>query len=552
MNTQALATFGVYRRASADELAVLELANEFRQRLCALQHAKYCAEVDYRNAHYPNLYAALVRSEQLYFRIAELERRIKAHHSEVRDRNAVPEELRAELETARRQRQAARAIVTAERREYSDFLKRFRAAWKTAADWKNVKSLAKRRAAYAALTLPDEVREYAELFIKHDLLIRELGIEYQSRGLHSAIRAEIVEATKPKFGKTGPGTRYEYHRSPRCQPWQKITLQFAGGLTVSDAIAGKNPSLRLRQVGEKVLASRTHTFYRVTQQIGTTAEPRTIEYDFKAHRPLPPDAIIQRWTLAVRESGKREVIPIVKHDFAKPQGTGIVAYKLSWTRRKAGVEVCRFWGSQVNERVIIPQATIDQRLAMATARARADLQANALLAERGATPPPNRRQGVAALSDWVANHPEDNAAVNLLFDCNRDLAFANQQSRRAQRRIEKIYETIASRVCRLHGTIVHDPIPLDKIKLYDGRDLLREDRLPLKSRTYLHAVAPGKLRALLKGYGLASGDVAPPEPNDARETDVFTSYVTSLGQPDTRRRAGRRRRSQRAAQVVAR
>ena len=110
MNTQALATFGVYRQASGDELSVLELANEFRQRLCALQYAKYCAEVDYRNSHYPNLYAALIRSEQLYFRIAELERRIKAHHSEVRDRNAVPEELRAELETARHQRQAARAI----------------------------------------------------------------------------------------------------------------------------------------------------------------------------------------------------------------------------------------------------------------------------------------------------------------------------------------------------------------------------------------------------------------------------------------------------------
>ena len=552
MNTQALATFGVYRRASADELAVLELANEFRQRLCALQHAKYCAEVDYRNSHYPNLYAALVQSEQLYFRIAELERRIKAHHSEVRDRNAVPDKLRAKLETARQQRQAARAIVTAERREYSDFLKRFRAAWKTAADWKNVKSLAKRKAAYAALALPDEVREYAELSIKHDLLIRELGIEYQSRGLHSAIRAEIVEATKPKFGKTGPGTRYEYHRPPRCQPWQKITLQFAGGLTVADALAGKRADFRLRQVGEKVLASRTHTFYRVTQQIGTTAEPRTIEYDFKAHRLLPPDAIIQRWTLAVRDSGKREVIPIVKHDFAKPQGTGIVTYKLSWTRRKAGIEVCRFWGSHVNERVIIPQATIDQRLAMATARASADLQANSLLTERGATPQPNRRQGVAALSDWVASHPQDSGAANLLYDREQDLAFANQQSRRAQRRIQKIYETIANRVCRLHGTIVHDPIQLDKIKLYDGRDLLRADHLPLKSRTYLHAVAPGKLRALLKGYGLASGEVAPPEPSDARETDVFTTYVTSLGQPDTRRRAGRRRRSQRAAQVVAR
>lgn len=78
MSTQALATFGVYGRASDDEIRILVLADDFRSDLCAIHQERHEATTNYRNARFPLLWAALVEWESVGAQIASVEKRIKA------------------------------------------------------------------------------------------------------------------------------------------------------------------------------------------------------------------------------------------------------------------------------------------------------------------------------------------------------------------------------------------------------------------------------------------------------------------------------------------
>jgi len=73
-------------------------------------------------------------------------------------------------------------------------------------------------------------------------------------------------------------------------------------------------------------------------------------------------------------------------------------------------------------------------------------------------------------------------------------------------------------------------IDLKRIKRYDTRDLLQEDKMPPASREILFAVAPGKLKEMIESSDLVASDkVIEVHPEDARETDLFTSYIRKLG-----------------------
>jgi len=527
-DTQAIGTFGVYGKPSDDEIEALALADEYREALVSLLHERHRAMIDYRNDQFPELYAAMVRLESIKAAIWTVEQEIKELHSKVRDRNAVTVDQELRLTDLRSARTAANRLYLELRKPWFDLQKAFREHMKSLEDWKQVKSLSVRKAKYAAIEWPDELTEYAAIWISYDLRQRDLGIAFHQRGLHYTIRGEINAASKPKLSKTGPGMRYEYHRTPREQPWANITLQIPGGLTVRDAIAGKCQSLLLSPKYVNHKASRTHTVYDVSHRIGTKDGQRTIEYTVKFHRELRLDAIIQRWTLKI-VGNKRQCIPILKkHGLSKPTGAGLLTYDLTWRVCESGIQVCHFVGAHVNERLIIPTWLMARRLKLHATQKRVDEKSNEFLASRGATPEAGQRQGLAALEVYCDENPNDRLAANNLFDWSKRIARSERMRTKAIRTIEKLYETIVSRVCSTHSEITHDEIDLAKLKRYDTRDLLRHDPIPKKSREYLQAVAPGKLKALLRGYGLASGEVVDDFLGAARETDVFTSYVASL------------------------
>ena len=78
---------------------------------------------------------------------------------------------------------------------------------------------------------------------------------------------------------------------------------------------------------------------------------------------------------------------------------------------------------------------------------------------------------------------------------------------------------------------------------------MKIDPVPPASREIMFAVAPGKLKALIDGYGLASSDVAYEVPADARETDLFSTYIANIGTKTGRKRSEKCRRSQHATEV---
>lgn len=547
--TQALGTFGVYGRPGDAEIEILTLADQYREKLCHIQWDRHRAITDLRNAAFPDLFSAMAEMEAVSASIWIVEKDIKAHHSDVRDRNAVMLHQRNDLESLRIHRKQLQSQVSTLRKRWVDVLRARAMHWKTLADWKDVKSLSAREELYSLIDWPSDSATYAaldtagkltgpvdptvveqlgRLEMDFDLRLRRLSAEYQSLGLHSAIRAEIVESSEPKLKKDGPGMRYEYGRKPDPKPWEKLSLHFPQGLKFADCLSGKCKSLSFSPVYTQHKASRSHTVYRVRQQIGTADKPRVIEYRVKMTRELRDEDTIHRFSLVVRPNGKREMIPIVKRDIEKPTGTGTFAFDLSWRRAPSGIQVCHFLGEHVNERLILPQWLIDRRLAVTAAQERCDREANELLESLGSPPQPDERQGVAALETFVATHPAATGAGNTLDDLTAELSRARRMMQRAVRCIEKIYETAAYRVCSRHAGVVADPIDLQTVKRYDTRDLLRYDPLPSKSREYLAAVSPGKLSALLTHYGLASVDVLPKNLEVARESDLFTSYVQSM------------------------
>lgn len=553
MKTTALDRFAVRGKVPHGAAPILDLADEFRAAYCEHQQHKHEAFIDLRNDLFPKLLPALERFERAKARIVRLERDIKQHHSEQRDRNAVTVQQHADLKAARVERKESQAVVKTERQPWYDLEKEFREWWKGVADWKNIKTLAKRRELYDAARgelnrdeKSTSLQAYANLWMDADVAERELFVEFQNRGLHSAIRAEIIDASKPKKSRTSPGMRYQYGRSPEPRPWEKLSIQFAGGLTLEEAIEGTRGFLIEREDRPDMI--------RVHQQIGTKDHPCMVSYRVRVHRPIPDDAIFQRWTLQVtkerqvhhmKDSSVRQAerirgfaLPIAKTDERdKPQGNGVLHYDLSWSVCDGGVNVCRFWSDHVNEFLVVPTWLVAARMSVPPTQAECDEQANALLGRRGIRY--EKLQGVSAIEHYSERTPEDTGAANLLDECRLRMWRANRRAKRAERRIEHLYKNVVRRVCRMHDAVAHDKLDLSWAARYATRDLLRIDEIPRESRAIRQAIAPGKIRLAIQQYGLgASDEVREVPPNNARGTDVFTSYVASW-RPAKRRRLSR-------------
>jgi hypothetical protein len=539
--TTALGKFGVYGRVGSDEADVLAMADEYRRRLAALHHAEFMDLVSLRNEMYPELLERLKRFEAAKYKIAVTEKRIKEYHSEVRDRNAVATPDEHELRALRQTRDRLAAEIKPLRQAWAALQVEFRELLEAAAPasgWKEVKTLPKRIAAYDAIDWPDDLQKYASIRLAADLGRRQLSKEYQDAGLHSAVRAEIVEATKPKVGKTGPGTRYRWGIKPELRPWTNVTLQFGGGgLLVRDAIAGMCRGFRITPIYTNHKASRTTSVVEVSQEIGTKDYSRPITYRCKLHVPLPETATLQRWTLVV-DGRKRYAIPLVSGiEPETTHGSGVLRCSLGWAAVASGVQVASFASEHVNESLVIPDWIVDRRIGVAAVQAETDDVANVFLEARGIpaskTPGDGTLFGVAALEDYCERHPADGTAAEVLYLAHRRLARARKNATRALRCIEKIYETAVHRLASSHDRIVDDyQLDLQKLKRYGTRDLLKKDAPPNRIRERRDAVAPGKLQSLLKRSGMAhvaSGDVPEALPGTARDTVVIRSYVDSLG-----------------------
>lgn len=575
MRTSALGRIAVRRpptRPDGDEAFVLETASEYRRRLVDVYQRRHEETVKIRDAHFPALWAAMVRRELAAARIYAIERRIKAFHSEVRDRNAVSPKDRESLQREREAMRDAKSSCAEQGRVWKLMFRAHSDWWQRLVDWKNVKSRDKRRVLYDALPWPDSLAAYvaalndagrtydvADLnleallaygreWVRSDWEERELDAEFAD-ALHPSIRKEIKESSAPKLSKTGPGIRYRYGRTPEDRGWEKLSLHFAGGLTVADALAGKNSQLQLSQYGP--------TLYGVRQQVGTSVAPRWLNYAI-SDASLSPQQRIMRWSRVTRQRRtrggrfvyRRYVVPVCADLPLRETGVGMCAYKLCWTRTGDGVLVARLWGEGLHERLVVPEWLLARIGAVATLQSACDDLANAQLLGRGAAT--GRRQGVEALSDYVRENPDDDRSASLLDDCHRRLQTATRGAESARRCVEEIYKVTAARLRRMFASVHHDSIDLAKLKRYDSRDLLRVDKVPLKSREILHAVSPGKLRLWLKQCGLAASDEAPPEPpQDARETDVIMSYVRSLGIKTGYAGRDERRRSRKNSAVRA-
>lgn len=553
MATQAAGSFHVYGEPTEVENIVLDTADEFRDKLVRLTHQRHKAFIELRNELFPELFDALCRFESCNARIWQIEREIKRHHSDVLDRNAVTDEQAEALQEQRGIREHLGKEIKRLRVAWSSTAKAFSMHWQQIADWKNVKTLSKRKQAYAELPefpqtaepyvkiadskgkeLPglvaSTIPRYAAVWMEFDILERELGQEFAER-LHPAIRAEIVEASQPKLTKTSPGIRYEYHREPQPRPWTKLTIQFGdGGLSLEKAFAGTT-AFKLTPIYTNHTASGDVLVCDVTQQIGTKKNSVLITYRAKIHRPFAEDAVLKRWSLII-DGGKRSCVPLVASEIVPNHtGKGAFRYSLSWTKKKAGIEVAHFVGHNVNERLIVPHWLVERRLRFKEVQQQCDLQANGLLTLRGCAPQPKSKQGVEALKAYAENHVDDAAAVNLLDSLEVSIERSMRDARSAMVAIEQIYHVAARRICDRHDSYEPCDLDLARLKRYDTRDLLQPDVIPEPSREILFAVSPGKLKQFIAARKLpvASVEVLATIPADARETTLVSSYVESLG-----------------------
>lgn len=584
MAVTALAAFGVLSRVD-ETLPVLDLADAYRTKLCAIIQEEYDCTINLRNKYFPAMLPALAAAARLSQLVYDCDKEIKQLHSDVRDRNALTEELERKLSQLRGELKLAEAKVALQRADYNANLRLFKLFWASLADWQRVKDLAKRRKLYDKIMWPsldalmeldavaqqkaeqaaaakgkectrkpvdrsilveDWFADYGELSVAADLDRRELAQEYKKLGLYSNIRSEIEDASEPKVSRTSPGMRYFYGREPDPEAWEKITTPIPGGLTWQELQDGKLRSLRVLKSVQVPARSSKENVFRIEQQIGTLKKPKRIKYLLKVSREFPPDSVVRQWSLVVRRepilvpNRERRVIPgvrlravavpvIATAMLAKPTGTGVLTYDIRWSRTASGVKVCQFAGEHVREDLILPYELMDRRTCVKEVQTVVDTKCNALLTLRGLTPQPDERQGYAALQSYLKEKPEDNAAANLFDEATLQLYRARRIEKRARRTIENIYKNVVRRVCSLHGELVIDPIKLAEIKRYATRDLLKANALPTAPRATLQACAVGKLQAMLKAYGLpevkAKGAKEEPYPSPSQETDLFTSYV---------------------------
>ena len=564
---------------------VLAMADNFRQELANSYYSEFVARIGFRNHHFPDLYEALRQKEFASARCSRIDGWIRRHHSNVRDRNAVTDAQRAALESARRWQAAAKRTARDYSNQWFRFLRAARAAFNATNNWKNIKSLDRRRELYALVTQwpdylveaerrareatqnPDQeeaakaqryydrvnwdadpalIETYMSEWMATDLTRRELFRRYQGLGLHSAIRGEIVEATQPQTDDDSPGMKYVYGREPRPRPWNLISLQFAGGVSFRRVLSGNFSHLSMTPLYTNHKASGDVTVYDVGMSIGTRQHPRRINYKLKMHVPANDDQVLKRWTLKVdpqprgipgarfQPERKWWGLPVVEDTLCKQQGDGVLCYELSWAQTSNGVLVATFRSPHVNERLVLPQWLVSRRMQMADVQQAADNCANNILTDRGVEisqrPGRNAIFGVSALERYVENHPDDVDAAARVDELNGNIVRTLREVSQAVRAIESIYKTVVRRVCRLHSEIVPDNLRLATAKRYDTRDLLEQDALPRQSRELRQAVSPGKLKAWLLGYGLARAEAPPENPVVSRETDLFTSYINGLGQ----------------------
>jgi len=571
--TRALASFGVYGLPTEDELAVLKLADAFREELCDQIWQEYRKEIDIRNA-IPGVFDAMVHLEHLKSFIYAIESVVKQRNAKERDRNAITVEENLKLKAARSELESAEKLKKEKLKGWWDLKKSF-SKWlgESGQARKNAKTLESRKAILGNLACPTEFKPLFDLYLFSDSGRRGLSDKYQALGLHSSIRAEIVVASEIKIKKDAPGIRYFYDRKPSPQPWTKIVLQISGGLKVSEALDG-TATLKLTPIYTNHKKSGDETIYEVQQQIGTRQHPRLLTYSVKLHRSLKQHATIQRWSLVVRQN-KRLVIPIVTDmDFSKPAGQGVFAYDLGWRVTNEGVQIAQFFGTHVNETLILPNWLVAARMSYKEFQSKWDAEANTRLKVTGYT---GKVTGVAGVYEFLKRH-DDLSMRNWMDDCEYHARAAHTLQKRAERTIVKIYELVSSRVCRLHDTIVPDSIDIAKLIRSKTRDLTRPDDIASSTRERRQCLAPGKLQALLLGYGLktllvdcagesnvclncgannptsrdkkrkcrkckhtwdrdegavlvrlARADMLDPNLDTSRNTDLFSTYVKSLG-----------------------
>src|SRR5690606_20036999 len=184
--TRAFATYNVTGQPGPDERDILALADAYRRELCEINQQRHERTIDLRNRLFPDLYAAMVRWELAKARIYDVEREIKAHHSDAQNRNAVPPDLRERLESLRAERAAAAKEIAEHKRPWLAMLKDFRAHYKAEGErlfpgrggdgqsgWVLCKALPQRRAAYAQMQWPEHIADYAAMWLELDLRLRE-------------------------------------------------------------------------------------------------------------------------------------------------------------------------------------------------------------------------------------------------------------------------------------------------------------------------------------------------------------------------------------------
>jgi hypothetical protein len=348
---------------------------------------------------------------------------------------------------------------------------------------------------------------------KFDKDTKELSRQFQLKGLHSDIRAEIVKAVE--------AMTFENWRPPRwdeMQPCNSLSLQLKSTKrtdydaqptivkgrkkypkkevpcpTFDELLASGWSGLKLTYLGSGSGGRDDCHLYHVAQNIGTADDPQWIEYDILLHRPWPKHARLQQWHVQIDERPYVTVILSTEGE-ADPQPVSYVANDYSTGRERAdgGLSVAHFVGESINEEVYLPSWLVRRFHDVYAIDAAMDKSAGDLLESLGLSTKGNKIRAIRRAA------VESLRASNWLDWRDREWARRNKLHSRAINARRHIYRVAAYRIAKLHTHLIEDPAELATLKENKNRDRRREKSLNDTARRNFQIAAPGELRKYLR------------------------------------------------------
>lgn len=530
------AKFGV-RNLNDNFSSLLDLANEFKQEAVELSHDRHVQEICLRNTYFPALWNSLRDREYAKVGVWRAKQELAKHDMLIGAAKKAVKELKMQGASCRRAKDREGMEAVRNEAEMADKSLQEAKANKEAAikilniaesrcsqiavDWEPLKaSQAKmksdresRKAELKRLGIvgPNDKRRHdvpvpqytdgtyenavTAMFEKFYSDQKELSARYQKLGLHSTIRAEILDAIADMTFTCDPLKPGDI--APHSSLSVQIKAKSGHSAPTFDELMAGSYGLAIQYVGSGTGKNNDCHLYHIRQDVGTRDVPRVAEYDMLLHRPIPANASMQRWTLVLGEKPYVTVM-IGKTVVACESKTSYVTNDYSTGRQVAGggLLVCHFLGEHINEPVYLPGWLVEKfqrvdELDEMLAESAGDLLKSLGLSERDhkITTIRNSSSQFSECADWLSR-----------FD--RTWNARNKMLKQARGCRDAIFHTVAARVSKLHTHLIEDPIDLAELKRNKTRDRRRDHDLSDRNRRNFQIAAPGELRRILRETNL--------------------------------------------------